>query len=44
MNEQSVLCLYRVDIPTEEEIITIDDTFIIDGKDYRGYLDKYKYD
>ncbi len=40
-NDQSVLCLYRVDIPTKEEIITIDNTFIIDGKEYRGYLNKY---
>ena len=42
MNNQSVLCLYRVDIPTEEEINRIDDTFIINGKDYREYLDKYQ--
>ncbi len=41
MNDQSVLCLYRVNIPTEEEINRIDNTFTIDGKDYRDYLNKY---
>ncbi len=41
-NDQSVLCLYRVNIPTEEENITIDNTFMIDGKDYRNYLNKYE--
>jgi hypothetical protein len=41
MNDQSVLCLYRVVIPTEEEINRIDDTLMIDGKDYRDYLNKY---
>ncbi len=40
-NNQSVLCLYRVDIPTKEEITRIDNTFMIDGKDYRDYLNKY---
>jgi hypothetical protein len=42
MNDQSVLCLYRVDIPTKEEINRIDNTFMIDGKDYRDYLNKYE--
>ena len=41
-NDQSVLCLYRVDIPTKEEINRIDNTFMIDGKDYRDYLNKYE--
>ncbi len=40
-NDQSVLCLYRVDIPTKEEMNRIDNTFMIDRKDYRNYLDKY---